>query len=188
MTRPEARFWSSASLDVVSIIARVARVVPFLSCLLIAGCTPENATPQIALATPPAPGTCAEWMGQPVDRSCIPRMAAAGKPLVLEIEERCGGCGDTAERCTVAVDGHVISLSLDGKTCEPPPGVACSEVCGKNRVRCKLPALDQGRYEVHYGDTSRHIDTFDVVMRADATTACTLEDAPPQDASRAGGG
>ena len=141
------------------------------------GCTPGDAgPPQIALAAPPAPGTCAEWTGQPVDRSCVPRMAKAGMPLVLEIEERCGVCGTTAERCSVAVDGHVISLSLDGKTCEPPPGVACSESCGKNRVRCKLPPLAEGRYEIQYGDTSRRVDTFDVVHRHDAATACTLDD------------
>lgn len=146
--------------------------------LVAIGCTPgDGAAPQIALAAPPAPGTCAEWVGQPVDRSCVPRMARAGVPLVLEIEERCGVCGTTAERCTVTLDGHVVSLSLDGKTCEPPAGVACSESCGKNRVRCKVPPLAEGRYEIHYGDTSRRVDTFDVVLSSDATTACTLEDA-----------
>ena len=139
-------------------------------------CEPE-APAQFPMAKPAAPGTCEEWTGQPVERSCIPRMARAGKPLVLEIEERCGVCGTTAERCTVSVEGHVIAISLDGKTCEPPAGVGCSEVCGKNRVRCKVPALEEGRYEVHYGDTSRRVDTFDVVMREDAMTACTLEEA-----------
>lgn len=140
------------------------------------GCTPADPDPRIALAAPPKPGTCADWTGQPVDWSCVPRMARAGVPIVLEVEERCGVCGTTAERCNVSVEGHAITLSLDGKTCEPPAGVACSETCGRNRVRCKLPALGEGRYEVHYGDTSRRVDTFDVVLRRDAASACTLDD------------
>ena len=156
---------------------RVALASPALLASLAVGCTPGDAEPpKIALAAPPAPGTCAEWTGQPVDRSCIPRMAKAGMPLELEIEERCGACGTTAERCSVSVEGHVVTFSLDGKTCEPPAGVACSEVCGKNRVRCRVPPLAEGQYEIHYGDTSRHVDHLDVVLRRDAATSCTLDD------------
>ena len=141
------------------------------------GCTPDGPPPEIARAMPPKPGTCADWTGQPVERTCIPRMAQAGVPLDLEIEERCGACGTTAERCTVSLEGHVLTFSLDGKTCEPPAGAACRDVCGKNRVRCKVPPLDEGRYQIQYGDTSRHVDTFDVVLRRDAATACSLDDA-----------
>ena len=142
-----------------------------------AACTPgDGAAPQIALARPPAPGTCSEWKSQPVDRACIPRTAMAGAPLVLEIEERCGVCGTTAESCTVSVEGRTLTFSLDGKTCEPPAGVACSEACGKNRVRCKVPPLDEGRYVVRYGDTGGRVDSLDVVARRDAATACSLED------------
>jgi hypothetical protein len=97
-------------------------------------------------------------------------------PLVLEMEARCGACGTTAERCTVSVDAHVVTLSLDGKTCEPPVGELCREVCGKNRVRCKVPPLVEGRYEIQYGDTSRRVDTLDIVVKSDAATACTLDD------------
>jgi hypothetical protein len=141
-------------------------------------CTPgDGAPPQIALARPPAPGTCGEWKGQPVDRSCLPRMARAGAPLVLEIEERCGVCGATAEVCTVSVEGRTLTLSLDGKTCEPAAGVACTEACGKNRVRCKVPPLDEGRWVVRYGDTGGRVDSLDVVSSRDAATACSLEDA-----------
>ena len=72
---------------------------------IVAACDPGDGTPpQIPLAQPVAPGKCAEWTGQPVERTCIPRMAQAGAPLDLEIEERCGACGTTAERCTVSVD------------------------------------------------------------------------------------
>jgi hypothetical protein len=155
--------------------ASIHAAVLGLSCLVATACTPEG-DPKIALAQPPGPGTCAEWTGQPVDRSCIPRMAMAGVPLVLEIEERCGACGTTAEKCSVSVEAHTVTLSLDGKTCEPPAGVACSEACGKNRVRCKLPALLEGRYEIRYGDTSRNVDHLDVVRDHDATRACTLDD------------
>lgn len=147
--------------------------------LAAAACTPgDGAPPQIALARPPAPGTCSEWQGQPVDRSCLPRMARAGAPLVLEIEERCGVCGATAEVCTVSVEGRTLTLSLDGKTCEPPAGVACTEACAKNRVRCKVPPLDEGRWVVRYGDTGGRVDSLDVVSARDAAIACSLEDVP----------
>jgi hypothetical protein len=140
-------------------------------------CTPgDGAPPQIALAMPPAPGTCAEWIGQPVERTCIPRMALADVPLTLEIEERCGACGTTAESCNVVLEGRTLTLSLDGKTCEPPAGTACRDVCGKNRVRCAVPPLAEGRYVVRYGDTSRREDSFDVVLRRDAATSCSLDD------------
>lgn len=142
-----------------------------------AGCAPGDAgPPQIALARPPAPGTCSEWRGQPVERSCLPRMARAGAPLVLEIEERCGACGSTAESCTVSLEGRTLTLSLDGKTCEPPAGVACSEACGKNRMRCKVPPLDEGRYIVRYADTGGRVDSLDVVAEHDAATSCSFED------------
>jgi hypothetical protein len=98
-------------------------------------------------------------------------------PLVLEIEERCGACGTTAERCTVSVEGHVLNLSLDGKTCEPPVGVACHEACAKHRILCKVPPLDEGRYMVRYGDPGGRVDSFDVVLQHDAASACTLDDA-----------
>jgi hypothetical protein len=142
------------------------------------GCNPEAAPPQITLARLPEPGTCAEWTGQPVDRTCLPRMARAGAPLELEIEERCGACGTTADRCTVSLEGRTLTLSLDGRTCEPPPGVSCREVCARNRVRCKVPALAEGRYMVRYGDPGGRVDSLDVVLRRDAATSCSLEDTP----------
>jgi hypothetical protein len=159
----------------------------FSAALLLAGlaslgsaCSPSEVTPpQIALSYAPAPGTCAEWTGQPVDRSCLPRMARAGVPLELEIEERCGACGSTADKCTVTVEGRTLTMSLDGKTCEPAPGSSCHDVCGRNRVRCKVPALDEGRYMVRYGDPGGRVDSLDVVLRRDAATTCALEDAPP---------
>lgn len=152
---------------------------------VVVACTPgEAAPPQIALAAPLAPGACAEWIGQPVDRSCVPRMAMADTPLTLEVEERCGACGTTAETCNVSLEGRTLTISLDGKTCEPPAGVACSEACAKNRLRCNVPSLPQGRYIVLYGDPGGRVDSLDVVSRSDAATACSLDDA----ASNAGGG
>jgi hypothetical protein len=144
-----------------------------------AACSPgDGAPPQIALARAPEPGTCAEWTGQPVDRACLPRMALAGAPLELEIEERCGACGSTADTCTVSVEGRTLTLSLDGKTCEPPPGSSCHEACARNRVRCRVPALSEGRYVVRYGDPGGRVDSLDVVFRHDAATRCSLEQVP----------
>ena len=154
---------------------------------LVVACTPGEAVPpQIALAAPPAPGTCADWIGQPVERSCIPRMAMAETPLVLEVEERCGACGTTAEKCSVSVEGRTITISLDGKACEPPVGVACREACAKNRVRCKVPPLLEGRYVVRYADPGGRVDSLDVVSRRDAATACSLED-PSSNGGASGG-
>ncbi len=164
-----------------------------LGCSLVVvgagGCSPSDAgPPQIALARPPAPGTCSEWRGQPVFRSCLPRSAMSGAPLVLELEERCGACGSTAESCTVSVEGRTLTLSLDGKTCEPPAGVACSAACGKNRVRCKVPALDEGRYVVRYGDTGGRVDSLDVVPSRSAATTCSFDDSGGSGASAGSAG
>jgi len=146
---------------------------------LASACNPsDGAPPQIALARAPEPGTCAEWTGQPVERTCLPRMALAGAPLELEIEERCGACGTTADTCTVSVEGRTLNLSLDGKTCEPPVGSSCREACSRNRVRCKVPPLAEGRYMVRYGDPGGRVDSLDVVLRRDAATSCALDDAP----------
>lgn len=147
-----------------------------LASLGVACASGGSAPPQIALAVRPLPGMCAEWLGQPVDRSCLPRTARADAPLVLEIEERCGACGTRAETCNVSVEGRTITLSLDGKTCEPPAGAACSESCAKRRVRCRVPSLPEGRYVVRYGDPGGRVDSLDVVTKSDAPTACSLDD------------
>lgn len=161
------------------------RAISLLAIGLLVGlgaCTPaagEGAAPQIALAGPAPAGSCSEWVSQPVDRTCIPRMAMADQPLALEIEERCGPCGSTAERCTVSLEGRTLTLSLDGKTCEPAAGSSCREDhCGKNRVRCNVPPLAEGRYQVRYGDTGGRVDSLDVVVRGDAATACALDKLP----------
>jgi hypothetical protein len=155
-------------------------VMLFAAVGTVVACTPgDGVPPQIALAVPAAAGTCSEWIAQPVERTCIPRMVMADEPLVLEIEQRCGACGSTAERCTVSLEGRTLTFSLDGKTCEPAAGSSCPEdYCGKNRARCHVPPLPEGRYQVRYGDTGGRVDSMDVVVRADAATACSLADAP----------
>jgi len=158
-------------------IALTSLVVAFAA---LAACAPgdgEGPPPQIALAVPAAAGTCSTWVAQPVERTCIPRMAKADRPLALEIEQRCGACGSTGERCTVAVEGRTVTLSLDGKTCEPAVGASCAaDFCAKNRARCAIPPLPEGRYQVRYGDTGGRVDSLDVVVRDDAATACALGD------------
>jgi len=148
------------------------------SAVLTASCAPAEPKSAFTYAAPAAPGTCVEWNGQPVDRTCIPRLAKADEPLVLEIEERCGACGSTVERCTVSVEGRVLTLSLDGKACEPANGAVCPEACAKNRVRCRVPPLPEARYEIRYGDTSGRVEVLDVAPVAHATTVCALEDGP----------
>jgi len=125
-----------------------------------------------------------EWVGQPVDRTCIPRMAKADEPLVLEVEERCGACGSTIERCSVTLEGRTLTLSLDGKACEPAAGTSCPESCGKGKIRCEVPPLPEGKYEVRYGDTSGRIDHFEVAPVPDAKTRCILDETREADAPR----
>jgi hypothetical protein len=145
---------------------------------MCAACAEERPS-QIALMAPLAPGKCREWVGQPIDRSCLPRIAMANRQLTLEIEEQCGACGTTAERCDVTVEGWTVTLSLDGKTCEPPAGAACREECSKNRVKCKIPPLAEGRYKVKYGDMSGHTDHIEVTSNGNGATSCVLDDPQP---------
>ena len=165
-----------ASLVPVSLVP--VSLVPVVALVAVAACAPgegEGLPPQIALAVPTSAGMCSAWVAQPVDRTCIPRRAMADRVLVLEIEQRCGACGSTAERCTVAVEGRTVTLSLDGKTCEPKVGVSCAaDYCAKNRARCSIPPLGEGRYQVRYSDTGGRVDSLDVVVRDDVPTTCTL--------------
>jgi hypothetical protein len=164
--------------DSMRILMRPASLVTLAAAAALVACTPgdgEGPPPQIALAVPTSAGMCSAWVAQPVERTCIPRMAMADRVLVLEIEQRCGACGSTAERCSVAVEGRTITLSLDGKTCEPKEGASCAaDYCARNRARCSIPPLGEGRYQVRYGDTGGRVDSLDVVVRDDVPTTCIL--------------
>lgn len=157
-------------------MVRAGSVGMVLALIALVACEGEGPPPQIALATPTAAGMCTEWLAQPVERTCLPRMAMANRPLVLEIEQRCGACGSTAERCGVTVEGRTVTLSLDGRTCEPLDTHACGEAyCAKNRAKCNVPPLPEGRYQIRYGDTGGRVDSLDVVVRDDVATSCLLE-------------
>ncbi len=153
---------------------RLLSVLTVLGIGLLAACEERQA--QFPMARPAAPGTCIDWAGQPVDRSCIPRLARADAPLVMELEERCGSCGSTAEKCTVTVDGKSVVLSLDGRACEPKEGTQCTESCSKHRIRCQIPPLSEGKYNVRWGDASGEFETLTVVQQPEATTSCILDD------------
>ena len=168
--------------DSMRILMRPASIaVLVVAVAAVAACAPgegEGLPPQIALAVPMSAGMCSAWVAQPVERTCIPRMAMADRMLVLEIEQRCGACGSTSERCSVVVEGRTVTLSLDGKTCEPKAGLSCAaDYCAKNRARCSIPPLGEGRYQVRYGDTGGRVDSLDVVVRDDVPTTCILGDA-----------
>ena len=166
-------------LEISSRLSRAVAASVLVVAAFVGACAPgvEGPPPQIALAVlTAAPGTCTEWTSQPIERVCIPRMAMADAPLVFDIEERCGPCGATGERCAVSVEGKTVTLSLDGKTCEPLAGTSCSDVCGKNRVHCNVPALPEGRYQVRYADTGGRVDTIDIVSGRNAATTCSLDD------------
>jgi hypothetical protein len=114
---------------------------------------------------------CVPWEGQPIDRVCVPREAREGATLTFEAAGD-ASCGSSVERCSVRVEGREVVVSLGGKTCTTGPSPGCSG--SKERVVCKLPALDVGRYRVRYDDASGRADTLDVVADPRAATSCSL--------------
>ncbi len=139
--------------------------------LLLAACASDPPPPRIPLAR--LAGTdCVAYEGQPLDRVCVPRAARENTALVLEVEERCGSCATTVDRCTVTVEGRDVILSLDGKSCQRSS--ACAEVCTKRRVACRVPALGGGRYTLRYGDGSGRVAVLEVA--AGGAAQCALDD------------
>lgn len=140
------------------------------------------ATPLVACESDPPPAKiplarltgsgCVAWEGQPVDRVCVPRTARENSPLVLEVEERCGTCSTSVEKCTVSVEGRDITLSLDGRSCHVSS--SCADVCIKRRIACRVPALGGGRYTLRYADGSGRMDVLEV--GAGGAPSCTLDD------------
>lgn len=126
--------------------------------------------PAIPLARLSGEG-CTAYPGQPIDRACLPRLAAENAPLALEVEERCGTCSSSVERCAVTVSGKDITLSLDGQSCAVHR--ECAEPCSKRRAVCHLPALPAGRYSIRYADAEGRVDPLEV--GAGGVTKCSLE-------------
>lgn len=137
----------------------------------LAACAGEPASPAIELARLRSVG-CVAYEGQPVDRACVPRAARENARFVLELEERCGSCATTVERCAVRVEGKEITLSLDGRSCNPRE--ACADVCTKRRVACEIPPLPGGRYALRYADGSGRVDVLEVA--AGGAVRCALDD------------
>lgn len=155
-----------------------AVVAGMIACAACA-CGESASPPQIARFEPLAAGTCRAWEGQPIDRVCVPRLVRENAPIALEIAESCGACGTTADRCTVTVEQKDVTLSLDGKVCEPPPGVSCSQECARRRVVCRIPPLLAGRYVLRWGDMSGRVDTLDVTTDPAAPSSCALSNGEP---------
>lgn len=147
------------------------RIALCLSVLLLTIACSDPPPPQIPLARLDDT-SCVAYPAQPIDRACLPRLAAENAPLALEIEERCTTCSASVERCTVTASGKVITLSLDGKSC--PVHRECSEVCSKRRAVCRLPALSAGRYEIRYADAEGRVETLEV--GAGGLAKCVLDD------------
>jgi hypothetical protein len=115
--------------------------------------------PQIPLARLTNEG-CTAYPAQPIDRTCLPRLAAENVALAFEVEERCGTCSSSVEKCSVTVDGKDLTFSLDGQSCHQPG--PCPEVCSKRRAFCRLPALPAGRYNVRYADAEGRVEHLEV--------------------------
>lgn len=149
----------------------VRAIVLASSLVGIAACASDPPPPQISLARLASAG-CLAYDGQPIDRVCLPKAGGENVPLVLELEERCGSCATTVERCSVTVDGRDVTLSLDGRSCPAPSG-SCADVCTKRRVACRLPALPAGRYAVRYADGTGRVDVLEIA--AGGATQCALD-------------
>lgn len=103
---------------------------------------------------------CTAYPAQPIARTCLPRLASENTALALEVEEKCGTCTSSIEKCSVEVSGKDIILSLDGKSCHRSD--PCPETCAKHRAVCRLPALPAGRYNIRYADTEGRVDPLEV--------------------------
>lgn len=163
--------------------ARLLRVVPAAVlgvATAIAACggespgamSPAEARESGARALRPG---CEAWTGQPIEAACVPRTAREGVPLVFEAVATCGACGAHADTCSVTREARTLVLSLDGQNCAPPPGAACESACTQQRLSCRIPALEGGRYVIRSNDPGGREDTLDVVPDGSARTQCLLE-------------
>lgn len=130
-----------------------------LLALLVATACADPPPPQIPLARLRDEG-CTTYPAQPIDRTCLPARAAENVALALEVEEKCGTCSSSVERCTVTVDGKDVTLSLDGQSCHTDK--PCPEMCSKRRAFCRLPALPAGRYNIRYADAEGRVEHLEV--------------------------
>jgi hypothetical protein len=141
----------------------------FFSLLLAVACS-DPPPPQIPLARLTDEG-CTGYPAQPIDRTCLPHLAAENVPLTFEVEEKCGTCSSSIEKCTVEVAGKDVTLSLDGKSCHVTG--PCTETCTKRRAVCRIPELPAGRYNVRYADAEGRVEHVEVGPGGSAK--CILE-------------
>lgn len=116
---------------------------------------------------------CSAYPAQPIDRMCLPHVANENVPLALEVEERCGTCSSSVERCTVTVEGKDVTVSLDGQSCHRTD--PCPETCSKRRAVCRVPALPAGRYNIRHADAEGRVEHLEV--GPGGATKCTLDGA-----------
>jgi hypothetical protein len=162
-------FGASCARHVRCVRTSAMRALFLLPALILVACASAESAPP-TLARLDFEG-CVPWEGEPIDRVCVPREAREGAPLTFEAAGD-ASCGSSVERCSVRVEGRDVVVSLGGRTCTTGPSPGCSRA--SNRVVCKLPALDVGRYRVRYDDASGRADTLDVVADPRAATTCSL--------------
>lgn len=144
-------------------------LLPFVAAVVACSDPPA---PQIPLARLTDEG-CTAYPAQPIDRTCLPHVASENVALSFEVEEKCGTCSASIERCTVTVSGKDVTLSLDGKSCQNAG--PCPETCAKRRAVCRIPALPGGRYNIRYADAEGRVDHLEVGPGGGAK--CTLDGA-----------
>jgi hypothetical protein len=132
--------------------------IPLLLLLLSIACS-DPPPPQIPLARLTDEG-CTAYPAQPIDRMCLPHVASENVPLALEVEEKCGTCSSSIEKCSITVEGKDITVSLDGKSCHGQG--PCPETCAKRHAICRIPALPAGRYNIRYADAEGRVEHLEV--------------------------
>jgi hypothetical protein len=117
--------------------------------------------------------TCFQVEGE-LGLLCVPDVAAADAPLVLDAREACGTQCARSPVCSAALQGGAVRLTLTEDHCEP--GVAsCDESdCLRTILSCQIPPLPAGDYPVLMRGGPPEL----LRVRAGGTAACRLPATP----------
>jgi hypothetical protein len=116
-------------------------------------------------------------------RACVPGTGKANVAITIDVDapDGCLGCFTTLEPCTPELQGKKIVIAMKAKTCPPPGDLACPAVCLIPSVKCTLPPLAPGTYQVEVeGESPRTgFRPRELVVTEKATAGfCTLPQTP----------
>lgn len=111
-------------------------------------------------------------------RACVPGTASANQPIIVEMDDPqgCLPCRTTIDRCSVAVTGDVITLTMEATQCAGGATV-CPGVCGIPSAKCTIPPLAPGKFTVEVageGNRTGLVPRELVVTTGASETSCAL--------------